>query len=100
MSVINYDCGEMSDVVISSNNFTGVINITSNAVNGDVAITNGMNPLSFLCSGSMDIDSPLNSVHVFLSNVSLAGALSENILMGFAGLVCGALFGYAVLKAV
>ncbi len=98
MAITNYDCGDMSDVVISSNNYNGLINITSNGVNGDVLMSSGMTPLNFLCSGNMTIDAPVNSIHVFLSSVSLQGVWSENFLMGLAGVVCGSLLAYVCVK--
>lgn len=98
MAITTYDCGDMSDVVISSNNYNGLINITSDGANGDVLMSPGMTPLTFLCSGNMSINAPVNSIHVFLSSVSLQGVWSENFLMGLAGVVCGSLLAYVCVK--
>lgn len=98
MAITNYDCGDMSDVVISSNNYDGLINITSGGSSGDVLMSSGMTPMHFLCSGNMSIDAPLGSIHVFLSSVSLQGVWSENFLMGLAGVVCGSLLAYVCVK--
>lgn len=98
MAITNYDCGDMSDVVISSNNYNGLIQVTSDGVNGNILMSSGMEPVSFLCSGQMSIRAPLNSMHVFLSSVSLQGVWSENFLMGLAGVVCGSLLAYVCVK--
>ena len=98
MALTNYDCGDMSNVVISSNNYKGTINITSNSASGDISIDSKMQPLDFLCSGDMTIDAPLNSINVFISSVSLQGVWSENFLMGLAGVVCGSLLAYVCVK--
>ncbi len=98
MAITNYDCGDMSDVVISSNNYNGIIRVISDGVRGEIVMTSGMEPVSFLCSGQMSIRAPLNSIHVFLSSVSLQGVWSENFLMGLAGVVCGSLLAYVCVK--
>ncbi len=98
MSITNYDCGDMSNAVITSNSYSGTINITSNGANGDVLLSKGMEPFTFLCSGSMDIDAPLNSINVFLSVVSLQGVWSENFLLGLSGLICGSFLSYVFVK--
>ncbi len=98
MALTNYDCGDLSSVVISSNNYNGSITITSNGTNGDILMTDTMEPVNFLCSGSMDIEAPVNSIIVFLSQVSLQGVWSENFLMGLAGVVCGSLLAYVCVK--
>ena len=98
MAITNYDCGDLSDVVISSNNYNGTINITSNGTSGDISMSARMPPLDFLCSGDMTIDAPLNSINVFISSVSLQGVWSENFLMGLAGVVCGSLLAYVCVK--
>ena len=98
MAITNYDCGDMADVVISSNNYNGLIEVTSNGINGIIRMSSGMEPVSFLCSGQMFIRAPLNSIHVFLSSVSLQGVWTENFLMGLAGVVCGSLLAYVCVK--
>ena len=98
MAITNYDCGDMSDVVISSNNYDGIIQVTSDGVTGTIVMSSGMEPVSFLCSGQMSIRAPLNSIQVFLSSVSLQGVWSENFLMGLAGVVCGSLLAYVCVK--
>ena len=98
MAITNYDCGDMSDVVISSNNYDGLIQVSSDGVNGTIVMSSGMEPVSFLCSGQMSIRAPLNSIHVFLSSISLQGVWSENFLMGLAGVVCGSLLAYVCVK--
>ena len=98
MAITNYDCGDMADVVISSNNYDGLIQVTSDGVNGNILMSSGMEPVNFLCSGQMSIRAPLNSIHVFLSSVSLQGVWSENFLMGLAGLACGFLMSYVFVK--
>ncbi|MBC8555633.1 MAG: hypothetical protein H8D23_38970 [Candidatus Brocadiales bacterium] len=97
MAVANYDCGDMSNVVITSDSFSGVIDITINGVVGDIYVRRN-SPISFHCSGEMSIDAPLNSIHIFLSSVSLQGVWSENFLMGLAGLVCGSFLSYVLVK--
>ena len=97
MAIRNYDCGDMSNAVITSDSFSGVVNITTNGVIGDFYIRRN-SPISFHCSGDMSIDAPLNSIHVFLSTISLQGVWSENFLMGLAGLACGFLLSYAFVK--
>jgi hypothetical protein len=98
LAITNYDCGDMADVVISSNNYDGLIQVTSDGVNGNILMSSGMEPVNFLCSGQMSIRAPLNSIHVFLSSVSLQGVWSENFLMGLAGVVCGSLLAYVCVK--
>jgi hypothetical protein len=98
LAITNYDCGDISDVVISSNNYNGLIQVTSDGGNGKILMSSGMEPVSFLCSGQMSIRAPLNSIHVFLSSVSLQGVWSENFLMGLAGVVCGSLLAYVCVK--
>ena len=98
MAITNYDCGDMSDVVISSNNYNGLIQVSSDGVNGNILMSSGMEPVSILCSGQLSISAPLNSIHVFLSSVSLQGVWSENFLMGLAGVVCGSLLAYVCVK--
>ncbi len=98
MAITNYDCGDMSDVVISSNNYNGIIRVISDGVRGEIVMTSGMEPVSFLCSGQMSIRAPLNSIHVFLSSVSLQGVWSENFLMGLSGVICGSLLAYVCVK--
>ena len=97
MAVVNYDCGDMSNAVITSDSFSGVIDITTNGVVGDFYIRRNA-PISFHCSGAMSIEGSLNSIHVFLSPISLQGVWSENFLMGLAGLVCGSLLSYVFVK--
>ena len=97
MAVTNYNCGDMSNAVITSDSFSGVIDITTNGVVGDFYIRRNA-PISFHCSGDMSIDGPLNSIHVFLSSVSLQGVWTENFLMGLAGLACGFLMSYVFVK--
>jgi hypothetical protein len=97
MAVVNYDCGDMSNAVITSDSFSGVIDITTNGVVGDFYIRRNA-PISFHCSGDMLIDIPSNSIHVFLSSISLQGVWSENFLMGLAGLACGFLMSYVFVK--
>ena len=98
MAITNYDCGDMSDVVISSNNYDGIIRVMSDGVSGKILMSSGMEPVSFLCSGQMSIQAPLNSINVFISSVSLQGVWSENFLMGLAGVVCGSLLAYVCVK--
>ncbi len=98
MAITNYDCGDMSDVVISSNNYDGLIKLMSDGVRGEIAMSSGMEPVSFLCSGQLTISAPLNSVHIFLSSISLQGVWSENFLMGLAGVVCGSMLAYVCVK--
>ena len=98
MAITNYDCGDMSDVVISSNNYDGLIQVSSDGVIGRILMSSGMEPVSFLCSGQMSIMAPLNSIHVFVSSVSLQCVWSENFLMGLAGVVCGSLLAYVCVK--
>jgi len=98
LAITNYDCGDMSDVVISSNNYDGLIQVTSDGVIGRILMSSGMEPVSFLCSGQMSIRAQLNSIHVFVSSVSLQGVWSENFLMGLAGVVCGSLLAYVCVK--
>jgi hypothetical protein len=88
----------MSNVVISSNNYDGLIKIMSDDVSGKILMSSGMDPVSFLCSGQMSIRSPLNSIHVFLSSVSLTGVWSENFLMGLAGIICASLLSFVFVK--
>ena len=95
--VTNLNCGDMSNAVITSDTFSGLINVTSNGVVGDLYVRKHR-VISFHCSGDMSIDAPLNSIHVFLSSVSLQGVWSENFLMGLAGLVCGSLLSYVFVK--
>ena len=97
MAVVNYDCGDMSNAVITSGSFSGVIDIVTNGVVGDFYLRRN-SPISFHCSGDMSIDVPSNSIHVFLSSVSLQGVWSENFLMGLAGLACGFLMSYVFVK--
>ncbi len=99
MAITNYDCGDMSDVVISSNNCNGIIRVISDGVRGEIVMSTGQEPVSFLCSGQLSISAPLNSIHVFLSSVSLQGVWSENFLMGLAGVVCGSLLAYVCVKS-
>ena len=67
MAIRNFNCGDMSNAVITSDSFSGVIDITTNGVVGDFYIRRNA-PLSFHCSGDMLIDIPSNSIHVFLSS--------------------------------
>ena len=97
MAIRNFNCGDMSNAVITSDSFSGVIDITTNGVVGDFYIRRNA-PISFHCSGDMSIDGPLNSIHVFLSSVSLQGVWTENFLMGLAGLACGFLMSYVFVK--
>ncbi len=97
MAVTNFNCGDMSNAVITSDSFSGVIDITTNDVTGDFYIRRNA-PIFFHCSGDMSIDAPLNSIHVFLSSISLQGVWSENFLMGLAGLACGFLMSYVFVK--
>jgi len=97
MAIVSYDCGDMSNAVITSDSFSGVIDITTNGAVGDFYIRRNA-PLSFHCSGNMLIDVPSNSIHVFLSSISLQGVWSENFLMGLAGLACGFLMSYVFVK--
>ena len=97
MAIRNFNCGDMSNAVITSDSFSGVIDITTNGVTGDFYIRRN-NPISFHCSGDMSIEGSLNSIHVFLSSISLQGVWSENFLMGLAGLACGFLFSYVLVK--
>ena len=97
MVIRNFNCGDMSNAVITSDSFSGVIDITANGVTGDFYLRRNA-PISFHCSGDMLIDIPSNSIHVFLSSISLQGVWSENFLMGLAGLACGFLFSYVLVK--
>jgi hypothetical protein len=97
MAIRNFNCGDMSNAVITSDSFSGVIDITANGVTGDFYLRRNA-PISFHCSGDMLIDIPSNSIHVFLSSISLQGVWSENFLMGLAGLACGFLFSYVLVK--
>ncbi len=97
MVVRNFDCGDMSNAIITSDSYSGVIDITTNGVVGDFYIRRNA-PISFHCSGDMSIDVPSNAIHVFLSSVSLQGVWTENFLMGLAGLVCGFLMSYVFVK--
>ncbi len=98
MAITNYDCGDMSDVVITTTNYKGLITVTTSGGSGEVVLTKANNSVHFLCSGDMSIDAPLNSIHVFISSVSLQGVWSENFLMGLAGVVCGSLLAYVCVK--
>lgn len=98
MAVNIYECGDMSDVVISTNTYKGLISIISNGVSGDVYISFSKSPITFLCSGSLSIDAPLNSINVFLSSVVSASTFIENGLMGLAGVVCASFFSYVLVK--
>ena len=97
MAIRNFNCGDMSNAVITSDSFSGVIDITANGVTGNFYLRRNA-PISFHCSGDMLIDIPSNSIHVFLSSISLQGVWSENFLMGLAGLACGFLFSYVLVK--
>ena len=97
MVIRNFNCGDMSNAVITSDSFSGVIDITANGVTGNFYLRRNA-PISFHCSGDMLIDIPSNSIHVFLSSISLQGVWSENFLMGLAGLACGFLFSYVLVK--
>ena len=97
MVIRNFNCGDMSNAVITSDSFSGVIDITANGVTGDFYIRRNA-PISFHCSGDMSIEGSLNSIHVFLSSVSLQGVWTENFLMGLAGLACGFLMSYVFVK--
>jgi hypothetical protein len=88
----------MSNAVITSEFYEGTINISSNGANGDIFMGRYRGAYTFLCSGEMKIDAPLNSINVFLSSVSLQGVWSENFLMGFAGLICGSFLSYVFVK--
>lgn len=98
MAITSYDCGDMSNAVISSNNYDGLIRVTSDSVNGKIVMSSGMEPVTFLCSGEMIVKAPVSSIHVFLSSVSLQGVWSENFLMGLAGVICGSLLAYVCVK--
>jgi hypothetical protein len=97
VAVTNFNCGDMSNAVITSDSFTGVLDITTNGVIGELYVRKNR-AISFHCSGDMSIDAPLNSIHVLLSSISLQGVWSENFLMGLAGLVCGSLMSYVFVK--
>ena len=97
MAIRNFNCGDMSNAVITSDSFSGVIDITTNGVVGDFYIRRNA-PISFHCSGDMSIDGPLNSIHVFLSSVSLQGVWTENFLMGLAGVAWGVLLSFVFVK--
>ena len=58
----------------------------------------GNTPVTFMCSGELNIQAPLNSYNIFLSSISLQGVWSENFLMGLAGVVCGSLLAYVCVK--
>ena len=88
----------MSNIVISSNNYDGLIKIKSVGVGGEILMSSGMDPVSFLCSGKISISSPLNSIYVFLSSVPLTGVWSENFLMGLAGIICASLLSFVFVK--
>ncbi|MFQ5686558.1 MAG: hypothetical protein ACE5GV_07855 [Candidatus Scalindua sp.] len=98
MAIINYDCGALSNVIITSNNYSGVINIASGSTNGDITIDRNMEPLVFMCSGDMAIDSQVNAINVLVTAMNLQGVWSENFLMGLAGVVCGSLLAYVCVK--
>ena len=100
MAVTNYDCGDLSEVIISSNSFDGTLKFVDdlNVVIGKMDMATGMSPVTFMCSGSLNIKAPLDSYHIFLSTVSLQGVWSENFLMGLAGLACGFLMSYVFVK--
>jgi len=95
--IVSYDCGDMSNAVITSEYFTGPIKIINNGVLGKLHIREHR-AISFLCSGEMSISAPQNSINVFLSSVSLQGVWSENFLMGLAGVICGSLLAYICVK--
>ena len=97
MAIRNFNCGDMSNAVITSDSFSGVIDIVTNGVVGDFYLRRN-SPISFHCSGAMSIEGSLNSIHVFLSPISLQGVWSENFLMGLAGLACGFLMSYVFVK--
>ena len=97
MAVEIYECGDLSNAVISSNVKNALIAITSDGVSGDV-IVSSKNPLVFLCSGQMSIDSAVGEVNVFLSKISSISGWSENLLMGFAGIVCAFFLSYVFVK--
>ncbi|MBC8548931.1 MAG: hypothetical protein H8D23_04710 [Candidatus Brocadiales bacterium] len=100
MAVTNYDCGDLSEVVISSNGFGGTLKVVDdlNVVIGKMDMEPGMNPVTFMCSGSLNLRATFDSYHVFLSSISLQGVWSENFLMGLAGLACGFLMSYVFVK--
>lgn len=100
MPIVNYDCGDLSNVIISSNGFDGNLRVVDEfgVVIGRMDMSTGMAPVSFMCSGALNIQAPLNSYNIFLSSISLQGVWSENFLMGLAGVVCGSLLAYVCVK--
>ena len=100
MPIVNYDCGDLSEVVISTNGVSGTINIVDSvgSVIGKIGMDTGNTPVTFMCSGALNIQAPLNSYNIFLSSISLQGVWSENFLMGLAGVVCGSLLAYVCVK--
>ena len=92
-----YECGDLSNVVVTSNVNESFITITSDGVSGSVIVNNEI-PLVFLCSGQMSIESIVGEINVFLSKISLTGVWSENFLMGLSGIVCASFLSYVFVK--
>lgn len=97
MAVNIYECGDLANVVISSNVKNAFVLFTSDGASGNVIINN-KNPLVFLCSGQMSIDSTVGDINVFMSKISLVGVWTENFLMGLAGIICASLLSFVFVK--
>lgn len=91
------DCQTLSDLVISSNTVnSGIVAIDNGFGTETVYINDFSSPVSLFCSGTADVTLS-NGLSMAITNMSGA-VFSDNLLMGLAGIVCGALICYVFVK--
>lgn len=98
MPIVDYDCGDLSEVILSTSASVGhVVTVTSNNLTGNVRIPN-TSPVEFLCTGPLSINySSGATFYAAVVDVS-QGVWTDNFLMGLAGLICGALIAFVLSK--
>lgn len=97
MPIINYDCGDLSSVILTKGSGAGIVTVTSNGVVGQINVASNLTTYDFICSGIVQIDYPPNVIYAALIDVSHS-TWTDNLLMGLAGIICGALLAFVMSK--
>ena len=95
-----YDCGELSNVVLTFDSFQGDMNITIDGLANYIFVGRDQHPVSFLCSGELTLPDTFGDIHVVISAITMGGGggLTEDSLMGLAGIVCAFFLSYVFVK--
>ena len=101
MIIRDYDCGDLSEVVLSGNypieSAVEYIVVTTGGVSSILTLSYNNPSVDFFCSGALIIQSQ-TFMSVLISPIPLQNVWSENFLMGLAGIVCAFFLSYVFVK--